>query len=176
MVVRPLPTDLYLDTSFVVPAVLARTPQHERAVELTIELQTSDCYVSFFPILRVEYVQALANIGRHLRRGTGVDIELQRRFRLRRWERDVGVRRDWLRSGVNEFDLWLARFDRLAELPLSTTAWRTSLTIMADHQLLSNDALHVATAWEHGIYDFATFDAGFERLERAGDLTLWPRH
>jgi predicted nucleic acid-binding protein len=73
-------------------------------------------------------------------------------------------------EGTRRFDAFLGQFGEWFEIDCEHRIWRRSLELMAVHQLRSIDAIHVATAQEVGVLDFATSDDHFRRV--AG-LNLW---
>ncbi len=55
-------------------------------------------------------------------------------------------------------------------LPFGRSTWLASTRVMANEQLRSHDAVHAATAREHGLLSLATADEHFLKLR---DLDIW---
>lgn len=89
---------------------------------------------------------------------------LRRAFRLDRWDTDAQVRARWMVHGVQRFEALIARFATVTEVEFSIPIWRASIDIMAQTNLRSHDAIHVATARAAAVRDFATVDAHFRRV------------
>ncbi len=66
-----------------------------------------------------------------------------------------------MQRGVAQFDDLMSEFARVFEIPIDPVNRERSASLMACYHLSSYDALHVATALELGIIDFATLDADF---------------
>jgi predicted nucleic acid-binding protein len=65
---------------------------------------------------------------------------------------------------VDELDLLLRQFAEVFELPFNQRIWLRSVEIMADRQLRSHDAIHLATAYENRLPCFATTDDEFLKV------------
>ena len=163
---QPALTAVYLDTSVVVPALFHGHVHFAACRAFVARLVNDRSHVHFSQILWLELSQVLT----HLPHDPGLALDLRRAYRLDRWERNVAVRERWLATGLQWFNDLIARFDRVTEAPFSRAIWEASLDIMAQHQLRSHDAIHVATARAVGIRDFATLDGHFRRVP---DLHLW---
>ncbi len=94
---------------------------------------------------------------------SALPADWQREARLRRWDR-LDVRRAYLNG------FWVALEQLLnqygwEELPITQTTRALALAYIADFGLEPEDALHLATAHEGGVSDFASFDAAFRRVD-----------
>ena len=66
--------------------------------------------------------------------------------------------------GVQRFEALIARFATVTEVEFDIPIWLASIDIMAQTNLRSHDAIHVATARSAGVRDFATVDAHSRRV------------
>lgn len=108
--------------------------------------------IYFFRILRIELAQALRNLVTRQQ----LPATTRDHFLLDRWEDDLFVLERWFFDGLRRFRLFLSQFDEAVEVGYRLPIWERSVRIMARYQLRSLNALHVATAREIGILDFAT--------------------
>src|SRR5215210_1816025 len=90
---RPLPADVYLDTSVVVAAIIAGTPHSAASSAFCLSLAEQGSRVYFSQLLRLEYGEAI----RRLVRRDQLPEDLRLRYDLARWDADVAVRRRWMR-------------------------------------------------------------------------------
>jgi predicted nucleic acid-binding protein len=152
-----LPDDVYLDTGVVMVAIVPNSLYDEASRDFCERLIAQGCTVYFSQILRLE----LSEAGRKLATISGrVSADLRREYRLDDWERDVSVRRAWLFFMADEFELLPARFAEVLELPFDEAIWLRSVEVMAERQVRSHDAVHLATAYENRLTCFATTDDG----------------
>jgi predicted nucleic acid-binding protein len=161
-----VPGAAYLDTSVVVAAIIDGHVHQPRSVAFCARLIAAGSDVNTSEILRLELSQALAQ----LPHDPGLSTDLRRAYRLRRWATSVEVRQRWLTAGVRRVSGLMSQFAHVTEVPFDRTIWEVSLGIMAQLQLRSHDAIHVATARGIGVRDFATLDGHFRRVP---DLRLW---
>jgi predicted nucleic acid-binding protein len=95
---------------------------------------------------------------------------LWNQYGLDQWATSEAVRNGWLQLGCRQMQAFLDQFVEVLELLLWGTTWTRALAIMRQYDLKSYDALHVATALESGLQDFASADREFD----VGlPLTLW---
>jgi predicted nucleic acid-binding protein len=123
-------------------------------------------YVS--QLLRPEVAQALRNLA--ARNPRWFPPDLRRQFALDRWASSPAVRRRWLAFGLDQLEVLLALFREPIEVPVSRVVWERSIRLMADFNLKSYDAVHVATAREHRLRHFVTADREFRSVR---SLRLW---
>jgi predicted nucleic acid-binding protein len=117
--------------------------------------------VYFSQILRLELTEAIRKVATIPGRAPAT---LRQDFRLGDWERDSSVRRDWFHFGVQEFDSLFSQFAEVYELPFDRSIWLRSVEVMAERQLRSHDAIHLATAYENRLTCFATTDDEFRKV------------
>ena len=167
MLGQPAPRHVYLDTSVVVGAIIYGAPHAGACRQFCNELIVAGSRVYFSQILRLELSQALRRLATTR---TNLSAAMRQRYRLDDWGTSVTVRTRWLALGVTQFNLLLGQFAVAVELPFRVSTWTQSLDVMAQEGLQSRDAVHVATAREHGLGNLATVDADFQHV--AG---LWVR-
>ena len=163
MLSQPTPRHIYLDTSVIVGAIVTGAPHANACSVFCNWLAARDSRVYFSQVLRLELSQAL----RHLAtRHQQLPQSVQQQYQLDQWGTSAPVRERWLALGITQFQALLGRFTEVIELPFRLSTWSQSVDIMAREGLQSLDAVHVATAQEHGLRDFATVDADFQRIPR----------
>jgi predicted nucleic acid-binding protein len=162
---EPSPELLYVDTDIFINYLIGTQPHHVRCRVLFERLQqdarTTLC-VSSLTWLELAHVFTRPSFRDEL------DEELQRRYRVGRWERPE-IRRAYLQGLLGEFELLLAQF-AWVEVPLTPTVRRLAVTYMAQYALGSQDATHLASAAYESVADFASFDVIYRRVD---DLDLW---
>jgi predicted nucleic acid-binding protein len=156
-----LPRDVFLDSGDVIAAIIPGRLFWAGCDTFCERLAEERCRVYFSQILRLELTEAIRKLATIPGRAPA---DLYARFRLKEWERDASVRRQWLRFGVQQFDALLERFALVYELPFRQSIWLRSVEIMADRQLRSHDAIHLATAYENRLTCFATTDDEFLKV------------
>ena len=159
-------TDIYLDTSVVVTAMVPGIPHHGACAAFCEALRQERTRVVYSQLLRLEFIQ----VWFRLPAGSYLSTEDVKIHRLRAWDRSPTVRAAWMTHGIEQLERFLDRFGEILELPFNLAVWRASVNVMARHRLRSNDAAHVATARIAGLTDLATVDDDFRR---ATDLRLW---
>jgi predicted nucleic acid-binding protein len=157
----PFPRHVFLDSGVVIAAIIPGSQFWLGCDAFCADLIARDCRVYFSQILRLELTEAIRKLATIPGRAPE---NLYARFRLGDWERDRSVRRDWLRFGVWQFEALLRRFAVVNELPFRHSIWLRSVEIMADRQLRSHDAIHLATAYEYRLPCFATTDDEFLKI------------
>ena len=156
-----LPTDVHLDTGIAIAATFPATLHSIGARDLCQRLIHQGCTVYFSQVLRLEFTEAVRKLATIHGR---VPPEVRRRFRLDDWERDVTVRRGWLLFAVDRLESLLLRFTEVYEIPFDHSIWLRSVEGMAERQLRSHDAIHLATAYENRLACFATTDDEFLKV------------
>ncbi len=159
-------SDIYLDTSVIVAAIVAGSTNHTSSADLCARLAADGGRVFFSTIVRLELSQAIRKLATKSER---LDPEIRRQFRLERWETDFMVRQRWMRYGIQEFERLLSSFAEVIEIPFRRNIWRNSIDVMIDSFLQSHDAVQVATARNYGLRLFVTTDDHFARV---GDLDV----
>ena len=157
----PLPRDVYLDTGVVIAAAFPGTLNATAGAGFRNQLLSEGCAIYFSQIRRLELsevIRKLATIPGRL------PEPVREEFRLDGWERDLFVRRQWLDFGVHAFETLFIGFTEAYELPFDRTIWLRSVEIMADRQVRSHDAVHLATAYENRLTCFATTDDEFLKI------------
>ena len=157
---RPL-DDVYLDTSVVIAAVVPGILFSRGSIDFCNRLISQQTTVYFSQILRLELTEAVRKVATIPGRAPA---GLRQHFRLDDWERDPSVRREWFQFGVQEFDALFSQFAEVYELPFDRSIWLRSVEIMAERQLRSHDAVHLATAYEYRLTCFATTDDEFRKV------------
>ncbi|MGH2534127.1 MAG: type II toxin-antitoxin system VapC family toxin [Thermomicrobiales bacterium] len=158
---RPLPLQVYLDTSIIFAAMFRESENWAAGSAFCRRLVEEGCQVYFSQIVRLELSEAIRKLATIPGR---TPYELGRQFQLDQWEQSIFIRRRWFQFGVEEFELLLARFAQVNELPFDQAIWLKSITVMTDERLRSHDAIHVATAREYRVPCIATTDDHFLRI------------
>jgi predicted nucleic acid-binding protein len=160
----PIPTDLALDTSFVIEALVKSQPLHAPAKAFMLRLVNDETVVYFNRLLEVEFAEVafkLAVIEQHGRKGWPAKRN-DGRVRRRAGRLSADLRRDWgdLLLTINHTRIEL---DEVADdVP----------QLMAQHGLASYDAAHAATAMYVSAGGLVTTDAGFGRVPEK-DIALY---
>ena len=94
--------------------------------------------------------------------------EDRRTYRLHRWH-DPLVREAHLQAMLRTLENLLAQFE-WHEVALAEAVRRDDARLMAEHNLRSYDAVHLASATAVGVPDFASLDRGYRRVD---GLQLW---
>ncbi|HKG27284.1 MAG TPA: PIN domain-containing protein [Thermomicrobiales bacterium] len=156
-----LPRRVFLDSGVVVAAIIPGSQFSSGCGAFCDRLIAEGCEVYFSQILRLELTEAIRKLATIPGRAPA---DLYSRFRLNDWDRNPSVRRQWMHFGVRQFDALLERFAVVYELPFRPPIWLRSVEIMADRQLRSHDAVHLATAYEYRLATFATTDDEFLKV------------
>lgn len=164
--IQLVPADIYLDTSVVVAAIVPGVPDSAASGQFCARLGSQRSNVYFSHLVRIEFAQALRNLVTRRQ----LPAQIRHRFQLDLWETNVLIRQRWFTEGTRRFDAFLEQFGEWFEIDSQHRIWQRGLEIMAVHQLRAVDAIHVATAQEIGVLDFATADDHFRRVP---DLRLW---
>jgi predicted nucleic acid-binding protein len=168
MISGPLPSDIYIDTSLAVATMFPGLPHSEASRIFCSRLGNQGGRIYFSQLLLADLANALRNLAtRDFKR---LPESTRLHYQLDQWTTSDQVRRTWMQTGVQQWEAFLAQFEEAIELPLRSGTWQRSLTLLWQHDLKSNDALHVATAIESGLQHFAAVDREFSRVR---DLQLW---
>lgn len=153
-------SDVYLDTAFIVNAVIGQSPNSAACIAAPVDLAGERRTAYFSHILRVEYAQAF----RRLATRRQLPDEIVRRFDLYRWQH-AGVRQQWLAFAFRELERYIASLPQVVELPLDRAILDSAIHHMALNSLSSLDAVHLATALHYEIPVFWTCDEHFSRVD-----------
>ncbi len=167
---RDLPSDVYLDSSLVVAAIVRGSDHSRASADFCAQLAERGSRVYFSQVLRLELAEAVRRLAADPKRAARLPPDLRREYQLGQWGTNLFVRQRWMDFGVQQLDALLDRFAEAFELPFRPKVWRSSLAVIVDHQLRSLDAIHVATAREYRIRHLATTDDDFSRVT---DLRVW---
>jgi predicted nucleic acid-binding protein len=162
---EPPPELLYVGTDIFVNYLISTQPHHARCrafLERLHQGARTTLYVSSLTWLELAHVFTRPSFRDDLAE------DLQRRYRVGRWERPE-VRRVYLDGLIGEFELLLAQFPWV-EVPVAPMVRRVAVTFMAQYGLGSQDATHLASAAMENAADFASFDSIYRRVD---DLDLW---
>lgn len=163
-----LPLRIYLDTSAIVATLVIGSPRHLQSLDALRRHAEQDAIVCVSQLVRAELLQsaiALATLP------FGVSGRVRRQFRLHRWGDFPDVRDQWLRHVVTLQGSLFAQFSRVEEIGITPEIGDDAISIMAQFQLKSYDAIHVATAISLDATEFLTSDRDFERVMVSG-LTI----
>lgn len=160
------PQRLYLDTNICLDYLIDTRPRYTLAVRLFQHLdacQLTTLYVS--PLSWTEF----AHVVRTQSFRDGLSPQWQQQYDLARWAQDPAVRQRYLTGLLGQFEALLDQFG-WAELVITSDVRRRALHYIAQYNLDSQDAMHLACAAEAGVMDFASFDQGFRRVD---NIYLW---
>jgi predicted nucleic acid-binding protein len=159
------PSRLYVDTDFLIAALIGSEPNHQRTaafLERLVEHGLTTLYMSSLAWL--EYSHHITK--ERVRRAWPLDI--QHRYQLDRWE-NPEVRARYLEDRHAALARLLSHFN-VEEVNLTEHIREAARLLMAEYNLKSHDAAHVATAFAAEVVDFASFDSGYRRVD---GLYLW---
>jgi predicted nucleic acid-binding protein len=97
-----------------------------------------------------------------------VSADLRRRFRLDHWQ-EPAVRRAWTAHLLGNFEILLSQCD-WAEIALTPAIRAAAIDLIAEYNLNTHDAVHLASAREAGVVNLASLDRGYRRVD---GLHLW---
>jgi predicted nucleic acid-binding protein len=167
---RPLPADVYLDTSIVIATIFPGTTNSTACEAFSRRLAAERCQIFFSQILRLELSEAIRKLAT---RPDRIPNDLRTRFQLDEWNQSLFVRHRWMQNGLQRFAMLLESFREVVELSFDEEIWRSSVTTMADEQLRSHDAIHVATARSFGVACIAAADDHFRRIKDIDVRLIW---
>lgn len=167
-----VPSHLYVDSSVLVGAVVAGLPDSAACLKYCGEIAAAGTRVYFSELLYLEFANALAMLARRPHLLATLEQSLRDRYRLEQWTNDAGIRRAWLNFGERELDRLLEEFDEYVVVPIDGQLIENAVSIMADCNLQSNDALHVATARMQQVPALATTDGAFENARELVKVIL----
>lgn len=167
MITDPVPSDIYLDTSLVIAAIVRGSDHSLQSTEFCDRLIARGSRVYFSQILRLELSEAIRRLAASPDR---LPPDIRHAHQLEAWDTNLLVRQSWMDFGVQQFEALVDRFAEAFELPFRLRTWQRSIDVIVDHRLRSLDALHVATAREYRLRHLATTDGDFKRV---ADLRVW---
>jgi predicted nucleic acid-binding protein len=165
MVVPAIPSHVYLDTSVAAAAIIGGSAHSQASQDFFAELASANSRVYFSRLVRIEVAQILKKYAtKNL-----APPSLQQTFELDRFSQDFMIRQRWLNFGMGQFDTLMHTFSRAYELPIHKQTCQHGEKIMAQYNLDSNDAIHVATALRNDLKHLATIDGDYTRV---GELNV----
>jgi predicted nucleic acid-binding protein len=159
------PARLYVDTDIFVSYLDGTQPHHTRCkafLEALAEGGLTEIFISSLTGLEFAHVVMRENFRSNL------PPELWRRYRLHRWNEPL-VRQAYLQALIKTFESVLTQF-KWAEVSLTPAIRIAAIRAMGQHNLGSQDAVHLVSARHAGLSDLASLD---ERYRRVDGLNLW---
>src|SRR5689334_18204414 len=104
MIHRPLPSELYVDTSVFVGAIFQGAPHSASCYAFSQRLIAAQTHVYYSQLVRVELLQAVRRLATTQH---NLPLTVRARYRLDLWGSDENVRRAWIELGIREFDVLL---------------------------------------------------------------------
>ncbi|HEY8293619.1 MAG TPA: PIN domain-containing protein [Thermomicrobiales bacterium] len=160
MTAQVLPSDMYLDSSVIVAAIIGGDPHSAGCTRYCADLATNNSAIYFSELVRLE----VAHVIRRLATTNAAPQRLHEQYRLSHFSTNPAVRREWMQFGMAEFETLLRTFFVVYEVPYRKVIWRQALQLMSLHNLRSYDAAHIATALVTGVPDFASVDSDYVRV------------
>jgi predicted nucleic acid-binding protein len=158
-----LPPAVAVDTSFVVEALVGSQPLRDPCLEFLLRLAAEGTAIAYSRLLEIELAEA------------AVQLALKERHPRdwRRYRHDGRALRRASRLLDEAADAWNAVADSLGATCVDVgDVGAAARGLMGSHGLGSYDAVHVAAAFQFGVRDLVTVDAGFAHVPEAL-LTLW---
>ena len=155
-----LPAHLYLDTDILIAYLVGTQPHHHRCrtfLERLVQHGLTRIYVS--SLSWMEFTHALMR--ERFRRN--LPDHQRRRLQLDRWHEPL-VRRTYLQAFLIAFEDLLAQF-AWEEISLTPEVRMTAIDYIGQYNLGPQDAVHLASATLAGIFDLASLDQGFRRVD-----------
>jgi len=156
-------------------ALVSGPPNSSACLTYCADLAAVNSEIFFSELVYFEIGQAFREIARRPHMRGELDATLVDRFQLQDWSRSAKVRKGWLEYGESELSRLLRQFHAFTELPIDGVLIGAALQLMAECDLTSNDALHVATANLHEIEVLASVDDDFVRAVDFVDEVLTVR-
>lgn len=154
------PPHLYVDTDIIVNHLVETEPHHQRCQQFLTrlsEIGTTTIYLSSLSWLEFAHVVMRQDFRSRL------SEDLRARFQLHRWA-DASVRKTYLETLIERFEELLGQFD-LVEIAVGPEVRKEATRLVGEYNLDSHDAIHLASANRLGVFDLASLDAGFRRVE-----------
>jgi predicted nucleic acid-binding protein len=141
-------------------------------LQFTEQLSAANSQVVFSELTRLEFANAVAEVARSSRRRLELPGDMVKEYGLDRWSSDPGIRSHWLKFGHEELEALLNSFYAVVEVPIDDLVLANAVDMMADHDLRSYDALHIATARLQSIRHVASCDGAFINAAPLTELVL----
>lgn len=154
----PLPERLYLDTDFLIAALIDAEPHHIRARALLDRAARSGVILHLSSLSWIEFVNVVSKERFRVR----LPDDIRRRFPVRRWQH-AAVRRTYIDFMLGVLEEALAQFV-WDEVALTPAIRREAVEQMANYNLRPQDAVHLASAFAAGCIDLASFDEAFRQV------------
>lgn len=156
---------MYLDMDVLIGYLVSGDPHHERATDLLTHLSEHGLTTIYLSSV------AWAEYHHHVCKATfraALPEEEQRRLRLDHWDEPL-IRSAYLQGMLAKLDSLLAQFEWI-EIPFGPAIRLKAADYMAQYNLGAHDAVHLASALSEEVFDFASFDRGYRRVD---GLYLW---
>jgi predicted nucleic acid-binding protein len=159
------PQRLYLDTDFVIAALIDTEPHHARCsgfLKHVADLRLTRLYVS--SLWWLEFIDTVTRQQWRDRLPPGV----QQQFQLHHWQQSL-VRQHYVQWMVGRLEEILAPFE-WAEVSINRSIRTLAVQYMGEYALRGQDATHLAAMAYAGVYDLASLDEKFRKVD---GLHLW---
>ncbi|MDD5427975.1 MAG: PIN domain-containing protein [Candidatus Omnitrophica bacterium] len=170
---RPIPPILYVDTSFIVDALVDGQLFHKESMGFIDEMAKDvdkQPILIFSDILKIELKCAVTSIC--IRNDYGKNISINRVLKL---HPDL-IQKYYptVELAEKQFMDVLQRFKNWTSMPIDEEIINRAGSVMPKYRLGSSDAIHVATMEKWDIKDILTYDWGIEDLPMyKGDCSVW---
>ena len=155
------PAHVFLDTSILIGAVFAGTPDAAACLAFCNEIDANDSVPVISELAYVEFADTVAKFGRSPARRAEIDPAICGQFDLEHWTNSDVVRHAWMEFGLDQLDsLLTSSFQSFVEVPLTGALITSARALMTQCNLRSNDAIHVASALQEGTTHLASVDGG----------------
>ncbi len=149
-----VPTEVLLDTSFVVDALIDSQPSHEICANFLLQLVEAETVLYFSRLLDLELAEAAFRIALRERYSSYKTAREDGRARRRAGRLMEEARAAW-GEALSAFGYLRVEIHEVAD---------QAPALMTAHGLGSYDAVHAATADHLGLDAIVTLDSGFARL------------
>lgn len=160
------PRHLYVDTDILIAALITTEPQHARCRDClpnVIAIGLTTVYVS--AITWLEYLNVIKGDAFRQR----LPVEMRQHYSLERWQ-EKSVRASYFTDLLDDFEQLFRQFKELIEISLVPEVRIAAIGYAVEYDLRRLDAVHLASAIKMGIFDFASLDGSFRRVD---NLHLW---
>lgn len=156
---------LYLDTDFLINCLFTTEPHHGRCRAFMVRLFQHGLTTLYLSTLTwMEYAHVIAK--ESFRKGLPPAFAQQ--FQLDQWDQPL-TRDAYMGAMLSALQKLLDKFD-WEEISLTADVRRRATQFMAEYKLDSHDAVHLASANYVGVFDLASLDRVFRRVD---GLYLW---
>lgn len=172
----PIPPILYIDTSFIVDALIEGQEHHKDSlsfIETLAKDPKNQPILIFSDLLKVELRCAIiANCIRN-KYGRGININKM----LKVHPDLIAEYYPVVMEAEKQLEGVLGRFVNWASVRITEAIIKQSNGLMSKYRLGSYDAIHIATMEEWDIKDIVVYDWGIEDLPKyKGDCNIWTCH